>query len=220
MPTRLDNFRPSSLPVFLGNNCHHPHIPGLRAPDSQLSDPSKTLNTAAKNHVQRRHSSQPRTHIKARRSASCTPDYGHHDFVGFDPMSRPTEVTPLLNPVYSESDADTREDLRKAQTSRMSMFGEELKTLLQYTGPIFGYVVPSDTLPTAQTCYFRSRQHTYFRICIGYYPSYMHWPRFDNRAGSVYACVNVCDDYRFLYSKRFHQFLGYGPSVHLDVCPP
>jgi MATE family multidrug resistance protein len=56
-------------------------------------------------------------------------------------MSLPTEVTPLLNPVYPESDAETREDLRKAQTSRMSMFGEELKILLQYTSPIFGYVI-------------------------------------------------------------------------------
>jgi len=141
MPTRLDNFRPSSLPVFLGSNCHHSHIPGLRGSDSQVSDPPETLNTAAKNHVQRRHSSKPRTRIKTRRSASCIPRYGRHDFVGFDPLSLPTEVTPLLNPVYPESDTETREDLRKAQTSRMSMFGEELITLLQYTGPIFGYVV-------------------------------------------------------------------------------
>jgi hypothetical protein len=63
-----------------------------------------------------------------------------------------SEVTPLLNPVYLASDAETREALKKAQTSQTMMFGEELKTLLQYTGPIFGYVV--DTLPSAQICSF------------------------------------------------------------------
>jgi hypothetical protein len=137
-----DDFRPSSLPVFLRNNFHHPHSPNLRAPSSesgsQVSDPAETLNTAAKHHVQPKHPPKPRTRIKTRRSASCTPNYGDHDFVGFDPVSLPTEVTPLLNPVYPESDAETREDLRKAQISRMSMFGEESKILLQYTSPIFG----------------------------------------------------------------------------------
>jgi len=117
MPTHTDNnFRPSSLPtfpIFLRIHCH-PHIPDLRAPTSgygsQVSDPSETPNTPTKNHVQRRHPPKPRTRIKTRRSVSCAPDYRDHDFVGFNPTSLPTEVTPLLNPVYPESDAETRED--------------------------------------------------------------------------------------------------------------
>jgi hypothetical protein len=121
MPTHTDNdFRPSSLPtfpVFLRIHCH-PHIPDLRAPTSgygsQVSDPSETPNTPA---IQRRHPPKPRTRNKTRRSVSCAPDYRdrYHDFVGFNPTSLPTEVTPLLNPVDPESDAETREDLGNAK---------------------------------------------------------------------------------------------------------
>lgn len=73
-------------------------------------------------------------HIKTRRSVSCIPDYGDHDFVGFGP-------TPLINPLYPASDAGIREDLKNAQISRAMMFGDDSKTLLQYTGPISGCVV-------------------------------------------------------------------------------
>jgi len=136
MPTHTsDEFRPSSLPVSLRNHSHHLHIPGLSSSgySSQVSDPSETLNEPAKNHVQRGSQPKPGLHIEARRPASF--------FVGFDPTPLPTEVTPLLNPGYPESNAETREHLKKAQTSRAMMFGDELKILLQYTGPIFGYVV-------------------------------------------------------------------------------
>lgn len=75
------------------------------ANDYHDPDPLETLNATAKNHIQRRHPPKPRMQIETRQSASCIFDYLHHDF-----RPLPTEVTPLLNPVYVPSEEEMCED--------------------------------------------------------------------------------------------------------------
>lgn len=88
-------------------------------------------------------------------------EYMQEDLVGFDAGALPTETTSLLKHPYTpythspQVEENRHEAGHGPQPSQIEMFREEIQTLLQYTGPIFGYVQP-DHKSSLNTCLFFS----------------------------------------------------------------